>query len=34
MRWQVSNCNKNAQKFYKNIGATIDDVELNCDLML
>ena len=32
MRWQVSNWNKNAQEFYKHIGAEIDDVELNCDL--
>jgi len=32
MRWQVSNWNKNAQEFYKYIGAEIDDVELNCDL--
>ena len=34
MRWQVSNWNKNAQKFYEYIGAEIDDVELNCDLKL
>lgn len=34
MRWQVSNWNKNAQKFYEHIGAEIDDIELNCDLKL
>lgn len=34
MRWQVANWNKNAQEFYKYIGAEIDDVELNCDLKL
>ncbi len=34
IRWQVSNWNKNAQKFYEYIGAEIDDVELNCDLKL
>jgi GNAT superfamily N-acetyltransferase len=34
LRWQVSGWNKSAIEFYKNIGATIDNVELNCDLML
>jgi len=32
LRWQVSNWNKNAQEFYKSMGAEIDGVELNCDL--
>lgn len=34
VRWQVSNWNKNGQEFYKKMGAEIDDVELNCDLIL
>lgn len=34
MRWQVSDWNTNAQAFYKSLGATIDDVEINCDLVL
>jgi len=34
IRWQVSNWNKNGQEFYKKMGAEIDDVELNCDLIL
>lgn len=34
LRWQVSGWNKSAIEFYKNIGATIDNVEMNCDLML
>ena len=34
VRWQVSRWNKDAQVFYKKMGATIDDVELNCDLIL
>lgn len=34
IRWQVSNWNKNAQEFYKRMGAEIDEVELNCDLIL
>lgn len=33
MRWQVSKWNTNAQEFYKKLGAVIDDVELNCDLI-
>jgi diamine N-acetyltransferase len=31
VRWQVSNWNVNAINFYKKLGATIDDVEINCD---
>lgn len=34
LRWQVSQWNKPAIEFYKKIGATIDDVEQNCDLVL
>ncbi|MBC7687438.1 MAG: GNAT family N-acetyltransferase [Aquabacterium sp.] len=34
MRWQVSNWNKSAIGFYKSIGATVDDVDINCDLNL
>lgn len=34
LRWQVSNWNKHAINFYKNIGAEIDHVEQNCDLYL
>ena len=34
IRWQVSVWNKPAIDFYKNIGATIDNVEQNCDLIL
>jgi len=34
IRWQVSKWNKKAQQFYKNRGAKIDDVEINCDLVL
>jgi len=34
LRWQVSNWNTNAQAFYKKLGAIIDDVEINCDLVL
>lgn len=34
LRWQVSNWNKSAIDFYKSIGATIDRVEYNCDLIL
>lgn len=33
MRWQVSNWNKDAQVFYKKLGAEIDDTEINCDLI-
>ncbi|WP_165040485.1 GNAT family N-acetyltransferase [Dysgonomonas sp. ZJ709] len=34
LRWQVSNWNNHAIKFYESLGATIDDVEMNCDLIL
>jgi len=34
LRWQVSKCNNPAIGFYQSIGATIDDIERNCDLML
>jgi GNAT superfamily N-acetyltransferase len=34
VRWQVSKWNERAIKFYKMRGATIDDVEINCDLKL
>lgn len=34
LRWQVSEWNKPAVEFYKNIGAEIDSVEQNCDLIL
>jgi diamine N-acetyltransferase len=34
VRWQVSKWNKKAIDFYKSRGATIDDVEINCDLKL
>ncbi len=34
MRWGVSNWNKAAIDFYKNLGAEIDEVELNCHLNL
>ena len=34
LRWQVSNWNENAIDFYKKMGASIDDVEINCDLEL
>lgn len=34
LRWQVSNWNHNAIAFYKKMGAVIDDVEINCDLIL
>jgi diamine N-acetyltransferase len=33
MRWQVSKWNSTAQTFYKKLGAEIDDVEINCDLV-
>jgi GNAT superfamily N-acetyltransferase len=32
LRWQVSEWNKPAIDFYKNIGAEIDSTESNCDL--
>lgn len=34
MKWQVPNWNTKAQAFYKSKGALIDDVEINCDLLL
>lgn len=34
VRWQVSNWNSKAIAFYKSRGAVIDDVEMNCDLIL
>lgn len=34
VRWQVSNWNKNGIEFYKNFGAVIDEVEINCDYVL
>jgi RimJ/RimL family protein N-acetyltransferase len=34
LRWQVSEWNKPAIDFYRKIGAEIDSVEQNCDLML
>jgi GNAT superfamily N-acetyltransferase len=34
LRWQVSEWNQPAIDFYKNLGATVDGVESNCDLSL
>lgn len=34
VRWQVSNWNETAINFYKKMGAVIDEVEINCDLVL
>ncbi len=34
VRWQVSRWNSEAIKFYKQIGATVEDTEINCDLSL
>ena len=34
VRWQVSKWNDPAISFYKKIGAVVDDVESNCDLLL
>ena len=34
VRWQVSKWNLNAVDFYKRTGATIDEVEINCDLVI
>ncbi len=34
VRWQVSKWNAHAIEFYKRMGATIDEVEINCDLVL
>ena len=33
IRWQVSKWNANAIEFYKKMGAQINEVEINCDLM-
>ena len=32
VKWQVSKWNKNAQEFYRHMGAEIDETEINCDL--
>jgi len=34
IRWQVSKWNTNAIEFYKKKGAVIDNVEMNCDVIL
>jgi len=34
LRWQVSNWNTSAIQFYKSLGAVIDNVEMNCDLVI
>jgi len=34
VRWQVSKWNLNAIEFYNSIGATIDEVEINCDYII
>lgn len=34
IRWQVSNWNQKAIQFYQKMGATLDYVEINCDLLL
>lgn len=34
LRWQVSNWNQPAIDFYESLGAEIDRVELNCNLLL
>ena len=34
VRWQVSNWNQKAIDFYKDFGADIGDIEINCDLEL
>jgi len=34
VRWQVSNWNQKAIDFYKDFGADIGDIEINCDLIL
>jgi len=33
LRWQVSAWNEPAINFYKSLGANIDDIESNCDLV-
>ena len=34
LRWQVSKWNSNAIAFYKSLGAEVDEVEINCDLVI
>ena len=34
IKWQVSKWNTQAIEFYKSHGVVIDDVEINCELML
>ena len=34
LRWQVSEWNKPAIEFYQSLGATVDSVESNCDIIL
>jgi diamine N-acetyltransferase len=34
IRWQVSRWNNDAIEFYRKKGAVIDDVEINCELVL
>ena len=34
VRWQVSKWNTNGIDFYKKMGATVDDMEANCDLIV
>ena len=34
VRWQVSKWNSNGIEFYKKMGATVDDMEANCDLIV
>jgi ribosomal protein S18 acetylase RimI-like enzyme len=31
VHWQVAGWNQNAIEFYKSLGATVDDIESNCD---
>ena len=33
LRWQVSKWNKPAIRFYESLGASINEVEMNCDLI-
>jgi len=33
LRWQVSNWNEPAIAFYESLGAKIDDIERNCDIV-
>ena len=34
LRWQVAKWNTRAIEFYKRMGATIDEVEANCDIVI